>query len=75
MPQRRRWLSPGTPTEAAAPPPAEPSEPAAPAPRVKLGGTLFERMSSVTRGAAKEDEPTDKDPLDIPRFLHRQNNQ
>jgi len=75
VPQRRRWLSPGTPTEAAAPPPAEPSEPAAPAPRVKLGGTLFERMSSVTRGAAKEDEPTDKDPLDIPRFLHRQNNQ
>ena len=76
VPQRRRWLSPGAPTEAAAPPPAgEASEPAPPAPRVKLGGTLFERMSSVTRGAAKEEEPGDKDPLDIPRFLHRQNNQ
>ena len=76
VPQRRRWLSPGTPTETAAPAAAaESSEPAAPAPRVKLGGTLFERMSSVTRGAAKEEEPGDKDPLDIPRFLHRQNNQ
>jgi len=76
VPQRRRWLSPGAPTEAAAPAPAEEAgEPAPPAPRVKLGGTLFERMSSVTRGAAKEEEPTDKDPLDIPRFLHRQNNQ
>jgi cell division protein FtsZ len=76
VPQRRRWLSPGAPTEAAAPAPAEePSEPAPPAPRVKLGGTLFERMSSVTRGAAKEEESGDKDPLDIPRFLHRQNNQ
>jgi len=33
-------------------------------------------MSSVSRGAAREEEPsTDKDPLDIPRFLHRQNNQ
>jgi cell division protein FtsZ len=74
VPQRRRWLSPGAPTETAAP--AAPAEqPSEPAPRVKLGGTLFERMSSVTRGAAKEDEPTDKDPLDIPRFLHRQNNQ
>ncbi len=73
-PQRRRWLSPGAPTEAAAPEAAA-AEPAPPAPRVKLGGTLFERMSSVTRGAAKEEEPGDKDPLDIPRFLHRQNNQ
>ncbi len=71
VPQRRRWLSPGAPAEAAAP--VEPV--AEPAPRVKLGGTLFERMSSVTRGAAKEEEPGDKDPLDIPRFLHRQNNQ
>ena len=52
-----------------------PQESAPPAPRVKLGGTLFERMSSVSRGAAREDDPTDKDPLDIPRFLHRQNNQ
>jgi cell division protein FtsZ len=64
---RRRWLAPG----AEAAPEAVP-----PAPRVKLGGTLFERMSNAARGAAKEDgEPAPQDPLDIPRFLHRQNNQ
>jgi len=45
------------------------------------GGTLFERMSSIARGAAKaqvEEEPQSRlrrDPLDIPRFLGRQNNQ
>jgi cell division protein FtsZ len=74
--QRRRWLSPGA-AAGAAPEeaPAEPHDPIVqPAPRVKLGGTLFERMSSVSRGAAREEEP-DKDPVDIPRFLHRQNNQ
>ena len=42
-------------------------------------GTLFERMSNIARGAAKvEDEPTPtirREPLDIPRFLNRQNNQ
>jgi cell division protein FtsZ len=70
---RRRWLSPGAPATEAAP--AEPAEPAPAAPRVKLGGTLFERMSSVSRGAAREEEPSDKDSVDIPRFLHRQNNQ
>ncbi|MEG3165028.1 cell division protein FtsZ [Sphingomonas sp. PB2P19] len=65
---RRRWLAPGA--EAA------PEAIAAPTPRVKLGGTLFERMSNAARGAAKEDgEPATPDPLDIPRFLHRQNNQ
>ena len=74
-PTRRRWLSPGAAVSEEAPAPAAP-EPAATAPRVKLGGTLFERMSSVSRGAARDDEPSsDKDPLDIPRFLHRQNNQ
>jgi cell division protein FtsZ len=70
---RRRWLSPGAPQAeepVAADVPAPP-----PAPRVKLGGTLFERMSGASRGAAREEEPADKDPLDIPRFLHRQNNQ
>jgi cell division protein FtsZ len=41
---------------------------------------LFERMSSIARGAAKaqveEDEDrTNRDSLDIPRFLNRQNNQ
>jgi cell division protein FtsZ len=48
------------------------------------GGTLFERMSSIARGASKaqvDDEPEtprmrrERDPLDIPRFLNRQNNQ
>lgn len=72
FPARRRWLSPGAPAAEEAP--AE-AEPAPAAPRVKLGGTLFERMSSVSRGAARDEEPTDKDGLDIPRFLHRQNNQ
>jgi cell division protein FtsZ len=65
---RRRWLAPG----------AEAAPEAAPAatPRVKLGGTLFERMSNAARGTAKEDGETPAaDPLDIPRFLHRQNNQ
>ena len=44
------------------------------------GGTLFERMSSLARGAAKaqvdeQQEPRpSRDPLDIPRFLNRQNN-
>ena len=52
----------------------------APAPRA-AGGTLFERMSNIARGAAKaqvdEEAParTARDPLDIPRFLNRQNNQ
>jgi cell division protein FtsZ len=46
------------------------------------GGTLFERMSNIARGADKaqveEEEPTQRlrrEPLDIPRFLGRQNNQ
>ena len=44
-------------------------------------GTLFERMSNIARGAAQaqvEDEPAPgfrREPLDIPRFLNRQNNQ
>ena len=45
------------------------------------GGTLFERMSNIARGAAQT-EGTDseapgfrREPLDIPRFLNRQNNQ
>ena len=45
------------------------------------GGTLFERMSNIARGADKaqvEEEPAPRlrrEPLDIPRFLGRQNNQ
>ncbi len=63
---RRRWLSGGN--EAGA------DETPAPQPRVKLGGTLFERMQNASRGAAR-DEDEGKDSLDIPRFLNRQNNQ
>src|SRR3954463_9233819 len=45
------------------------------------GGTLFERMSNIARGASKaqidEGGESDhrRDPIDIPRFLNRQNNQ
>ncbi len=45
-------------------------------------GTLFERMSNIARGAAQAqgdgEEPIPsfrREPLDIPRFLNRQNNQ
>ena len=48
----------------------------APAPRpASGGGTLFERMSNIARGAARGDDQPKSDPLDIPRFLNRQNNQ
>ncbi|HMJ93260.1 MAG TPA: cell division protein FtsZ [Allosphingosinicella sp.] len=57
------------------------AQPAAPKP-AREGGTLFERMSNIARGAAKaqvDEEPAapsrTRDPLDIPRFLGRQNNQ
>jgi cell division protein FtsZ len=46
------------------------------------GGTLFERMSNIARGASKaqiEEDETEtgvkREPIDIPRFLNRQNNQ
>jgi cell division protein FtsZ len=44
------------------------------------GGTLFERMSNIARGAPKaqidQDEgEMNRDPIEIPRFLNRQNNQ
>ena len=51
------------------------------APAARESGTLFERMSNIARGAAQakvEDEPAPsfrREPLDIPRFLNRQNNQ
>jgi cell division protein FtsZ len=54
------------------------------APTAGVGGTLFERMSNIARGAPKaqlnEDEDDAEpgfrsDPIDIPRFLNRQNNQ
>jgi cell division protein FtsZ len=60
----------------------------APAPEPRQAGTLFERMSSIARGAQKAQMPEEqaaeeaprlrtgtRDPLDIPRFLNRQNNQ
>ena len=57
-------------------------EAGAPAAPRREGGTLFERMSNIARGAAKaqmDEEPAPargaRDPLDIPRFLNRQNNQ
>jgi cell division protein FtsZ len=47
------------------------------------GGTLFERMSSIARGAPRaqidQEQPSSggfsREPIDIPRFLNRQNNQ
>ena len=76
------WLKPDPKTEAlpeVAPTETAPVEaaPAEAAPRVALGGgTLFERMSNIARGNAKADQEDGKaDPLDIPRFLNRQNNQ
>ena len=77
QPATRAWLTREEP-EAAAEPAPEPARPA---------GTLFERMSSIARGAQKAQVPESdetetarvrtgtRDPLDIPRFLNRQNNQ
>jgi cell division protein FtsZ len=56
---------------------SEPETPKLP----RESGTLFERMSNIARGAAKaqaEDEEAPgfrQEPIDIPRFLNRQNNQ
>jgi cell division protein FtsZ len=64
-----------------APPIAPPEDDAeAEEPTTSGGGTLFERMSNIARGAPKaqidEDESGYRsDPIDIPRFLNRQNNQ
>ena len=69
------WLAPGASSGGAAPTIATGGEEEAPRPRMKLGGTLFERMQSVTRSGARDEDAADKEPLDIPRFLHRQNNQ
>jgi cell division protein FtsZ len=65
--------------ESADPSQAEPERPVPAAPRVAAaGGTLFERMSGLSRGIGKaaDDDADDKGGgLDIPRFLNRQNNQ
>ena len=57
-----------------------PTEPSAPAPRISTtGGTLFERMTNLSRGLSRsEEEDGDDDAsspgLNIPRFLDRQSN-
>jgi len=61
-------------------PPTDDEETTAAPPANTGGGTLFERMSNIARGAPKaqiDEDETDyrKDPIDIPRFLNRQNNQ
>ena len=59
-----RWLTPDTAVAASA------------APQAPAGATLFERMSNIARSTIKPEEVEAKaDPLDIPRFLNRQNNQ
>ncbi|HWK34682.1 cell division protein FtsZ [Sphingomonas sp.] len=62
---RRRWLT-GLSDEQ---PEAAPLEQT----KARSGGTLFERMSG--RGGKADDGAEERDQPDIPRFLHRQNNQ
>jgi cell division protein FtsZ len=79
QPGSRRFLNSGA--QAEEPAPAPRTSRAAAAPRESSGGTLFERMSSIARGAQKaqveEEQPTTqrRDTLDLPGFLNRQNNQ
>jgi len=64
--------------EPAAPTPAYRPAPVEEAPaRAASGGTLFERMSRLSRGstAPESEESGKEDGVDIPRFLNRQNNQ
>ena len=70
-------------TPVGAPPiaPPEDDEAAAEDQPAAASGTLFERMSNIARGAPKaqleegEDDEFKREPIDIPRFLNRQNNQ
>ena len=57
--------------------PAQPAPASQAAPRVATGGTLFERMAGLTRGADKGAGASDDGTPtpDIPRFLNRQSNQ
>ena len=57
--------------------PAQPVPASQAAPRVATGGTLFERMAGLTRGADKGAGASDDGTStpDIPRFLNRQSNQ
>jgi len=57
----------------------EPPEPVA-EPARSGGGTLFERMSQLARGQARNEEEEDdagngRGGFEVPRFLNRQNNQ
>lgn len=71
-----------TPTDADAPSPAPVDVTQAPeraAPRISTGGTLFERMSNLSRGLSRSDDEDDKSrddasSVNVPRFLDRQNN-
>jgi cell division protein FtsZ len=67
--------------EADMPPEASPASEETPK-LARDSGTLFERMSNIARGAAQAQAEDDeavpgfrREPLDIPRFLNRQNNQ
>jgi cell division protein FtsZ len=69
--------APEAPAEYRSAPAADPT-PADEAPARSVGGgTLFERMSRLSRGASapESDEGGKEDGVDIPRFLGRQNNQ
>ena len=58
-----RWLTPDPQAAVSAPAP-------------QAAATLFERMSNIARTSIKPEETEGRqDPLDIPRFLNRQNNQ
>ncbi|PXA84040.1 cell division protein FtsZ [Nostoc sp. 3335mG] len=76
--QGRRFLNTGAAAEEPAP---APRTSRATSSAKESGGTLFERMSSIARGAQKaqveEEQPTTqrRDTLDLPGFLNRQNNQ
>jgi cell division protein FtsZ len=57
-----------------------PPEPLRPPPRISSGGgTLFERMTNLSRGLSRNDDPEEDEAdnapgLNIPRFLDRQSN-
>jgi cell division protein FtsZ len=71
-----------TPADANPPSPAPVDVAQAPeraAPRLPTGGTLFERMSNLSRGLSRSDDENDKgdggaSSTSVPRFLDRQNN-
>ncbi len=71
-----------TPADANPPSPAAVDVTRAPeraAPRLPTGGTLFERMSNLSRGLSRSDDVDDKgrdgeSSVNVPRFLDRQNN-